>query len=657
MIGFGVTPSILTRIFWMSQALLAIKNFESAVLRVIDDNQAKDFGTCFDSLNEINDLKFCFKIGFWIQMVAVIVTGVLGIRAFTVNPQLPNEEEYDFTKQKISMKPIRSASVRQKDKEANLVNDGEEEGIHYKTTEEMGSFFTILTFNWLSPMFTTGYKRALEMNDLNYLRERDHTDRILTDFNSEWYKRYTPQYSKQHSNELNDSQNIIDSKNETSITIPTPNRSINNSSNDNSQMKESLLKSENKKMDSQSNDPKSGDKKKVSLYRTMLYSFGGPYLLAGPLKLVYDATQYSGPIFLGLFISHAEHFKDSAHARKMGYIISGLLFLTYMFGTFVLHQYFHLCFTTGMRVRSALIGACFEKALKLTSDARSHATAGELLNYITVDVRQIRNLFPYGWMLISAPFQISMAIYLLYLQIGWTVFVGMGFQLVLMTPLQAFVAKAARKIQKDLMKIRDRRIKVVNEVFCAMKIVKMYAWEISFGTKISDIREEELNKLKCYVYWMMCMTVFWGFVPTLVTLSSFVAYIGMGHELTPTKAFTAIALFNLLRFPLAMFPNVIVAIIQANVCVRRIEKFLQLNERDPFIVEFNPDLNTNERTNNNSLLLNDLSEVSSEMKEESNGSLIKLDNCEFSWDDEGHQIALSDINCEFKKRQYNNDNW
>jgi hypothetical protein len=48
----------------------------------------------------------------------------------------------------------------------------------------------------------------------------------------------------------------------------------------------------------------------------------------------------------------------------------------------------------------------------------------------------------------------------------------------------------------------------------------------------------------------------WNVVPIAVSLTSFAVYVLMGNELTAATAFTSIALFNVLRFPLAMFPQV-----------------------------------------------------------------------------------------------------
>ena len=48
-----------------------------------------------------------------------------------------------------------------------------------------------------------------------------------------------------------------------------------------------------------------------------------------------------------------------------------------------------------------------------------------------------------------------------------------------------------------------------------------------------------------------------GAVPVLVTVCVFAVYISMGNTLTAATAFTSISLFNVLRMPLIMLPQVI----------------------------------------------------------------------------------------------------
>ena len=56
---------------------------------------------------------------------------------------------------------------------------------------------------------------------------------------------------------------------------------------------------------------------------------------------------------------------------------------------------------------------------------------------------------------------------------------------------------------------------------------------------------------------------------------------GAGNELTPAKAYTSLALFTLLNFPLAFLPSVIMHVISAVVALNRIGEFLLSGEVAP----------------------------------------------------------------------------
>ena len=60
-------------------------------------------------------------------------------------------------------------------------------------------------------------------------------------------------------------------------------------------------------------------------------------------------------------------------------------------------------------------------------------------------------------------------------------------------------------------------------------------------------------------------------------------------QLTSEKAFVALSLFNILRFPLTMLPTVITNIVQASVSVKRLRTFLKKPELDPDSVDYSPE--------------------------------------------------------------------
>lgn len=71
-------------------------------------------------------------------------------------------------------------------------------------------------------------------------------------------------------------------------------------------------------------------------------SFLQPLRLLLPRLLINFVNDKSAPIWQGL-------------------LYTALLFVAACLQTLVLHQYFHICFVTGMRLKTAIIGAIYRK--------------------------------------------------------------------------------------------------------------------------------------------------------------------------------------------------------------------------------------------------------------------------------------------------------
>jgi ATP-binding cassette, subfamily C (CFTR/MRP), member 1 len=122
-----------------------------------------------------------------------------------------------------------------------------------------------------------------------------------------------------------------------------------------------------------------------------------------------------------------------------------------------------------------------------------------------------------------------------------------------------------------MMASKDSRVKIMNETLQGIRLIKFFAWEASFQGKISDIRDEELAALRSSAYLRAIMTFLWMSTPLLVSMVTFIVYTVAGYELTPEKAFTALALFNILRFPLNMLPSVISGMVEASISLKRLD--------------------------------------------------------------------------------------
>jgi len=94
-----------------------------------------------------------------------------------------------------------------------------------------------------------------------------------------------------------------------------------------------------------------------------------------------------------------------------------------------------------------------------------------------------------------------------------------------------------------------------------IRLIKFFAWEDSFLYKIGVARASELYWLTYSAYLRAGVFFFWLTTPLIVSLVTFAVYVGTGNELDAQTAFTALSLFNILRFPLNILPTTVAQVV------------------------------------------------------------------------------------------------
>ena len=118
------------------------------------------------------------------------------------------------------------------------------------------------------------------------------------------------------------------------------------------------------------------------------------------------------------------------------------------------------------------------KALTLNSLSRRITTTGETVNLMAVDAQRVMHLVETLNQLWSAPFQICVAIYFLYVTMGVAVLAGLG-TLLLLVPLNLLITRLVRKMQVTWKKRPSEKtwrekisvvIKIPKRLFLEMKV-------------------------------------------------------------------------------------------------------------------------------------------------------------------------------------------
>uniref|UniRef100_A0A8B9NHN2 Multidrug resistance-associated protein 1 n=1 Tax=Accipiter nisus TaxID=211598 RepID=A0A8B9NHN2_9AVES len=319
----------------------------------------------------------------------------------------------------------------------------------------------------------------------------------------------------------------------------------------------------------------------ASLFKVLYKTFGPYFLMSFLFKAAHDLLMFAGPEILKLLINFVN---NKAAPNWQGYFYTVLLFVCACLQTLILHQYFHICFVTGMRLKTAIVGVIYRKALVITNSARKTSTVGEIVNLMSVDAQRFMDLATYINMIWSAPLQVILALYLLWQNLGPSVLAGVAV-MILLVPINAVMAMKTKTYQVAQMKSKDNRIKLMNEILNGIKVLKLYAWELAFREKVLEIRQKELKVLKKSAYLAAMATFTWVCAPFLVALSTFAVYVTIDKNniLDAQKAFVSLALFNILRFPLNMLPMVISSIVEVRLqsLTGRLRVFLSHEELDP----------------------------------------------------------------------------
>uniref|UniRef100_A0A8C0UAT8 ATP binding cassette subfamily C member 10 n=1 Tax=Cyanistes caeruleus TaxID=156563 RepID=A0A8C0UAT8_CYACU len=314
----------------------------------------------------------------------------------------------------------------------------------------------------------------------------------------------------------------------------------------------------------------------VCLLSVLHAAFGLRFYTLGVLKLAASLLGFSGPLLLNLLVNFMESRQEPL---SHGVLYALGLFAGSFLGALLRNQFSYETKKMMLMVRAAVISAIYRKALRVSSTSLAHFTVGEIVNFMSTDTNRLVNFCLSFHELWSLPVQLAITLYLLYQQVGVAFLAGVALAL-LLVPINKIIANRIMLNNKRMLKHKDTRVKLMTEFLCGIRVIKFYAWEKHFSSRINACRAKELQKLRAVSYLDALCVYMWAALPVVVSIAIFVAYVLLGHQLTATKVFTALALVGMLILPLNSFPWVLNAILEAKVSLDRIQQFFELMDQD-----------------------------------------------------------------------------
>nr|XP_056718351.1 ATP-binding cassette sub-family C member 12-like [Euleptes europaea] len=241
-------------------------------------------------------------------------------------------------------------------------------------------------------------------------------------------------------------------------------------------------------------------------------------------------------------------------------------------------------YRTAMRLKVAASTVAFEHLLAFKT--LSHISVGEVINILANDGYRMFEAAVFCPLPVAVPVLIVACTIYSCLILGPTALTG-TFVYILFIPLQMLMAKLMSVFRRAAIVVTDRRVRIMNEILTCIKLIKMYAWEMSFAKAVRGIRNAERKILEKAGYVQSVNTSLAPIVSTLAIVMTFVLHTLLKRELTASVAFSVIAMLNVLRFSIAILPFSVKAAAEIKVSLQRLKKILVTKIPPPYVTKLN----------------------------------------------------------------------
>lgn len=343
-------------------------------------------------------------------------------------------------------------------------------------------------------------------------------------------------------------------------------------------------------------------------------------VVAGICVLLRTVSVVASPLLLYAFVSYSNLEKKDL---KYGVMLVGLLIVLKVVESLSYRQFYFFARRIGMRMRSALMVAVYQKQLKLSNLGRQRHSTGEIVNYIAVDAYRMGEFVMWFHVAWASVVQLFLAIAVISSVVGIGVVPGLV-PFVVCGLLNVPFAKLLQKFQTEFMIAQDKRLRSFSEILNNMKIIKLQSWEENFKNLVHSSRHNEFKWLSEIQFTKAYNTVLYWMSPTIVSsVIFFGCVLFKSAPLDAGTVFTVMAALRIMSEPVRFIPEALSSLIQVKVSFERINAFMLEDE----------------------LKKNDMEKSGTKDL----GHAISIQGGCFSWDAESTSLTLRDVTLEARR--------
>ncbi|XP_037312572.2 ATP-binding cassette sub-family C member 12-like isoform X2 [Pungitius pungitius] len=290
-------------------------------------------------------------------------------------------------------------------------------------------------------------------------------------------------------------------------------------------------------------------------------------------------------VFLGPAVVVREILKYTVDPEKStvlyGVGLGFALFASQLSKGFLLSLLWALNLRTAVRLKGAYSLLAFKKVISLRG--HSSKSTGEVIDVLTSDGHNLFDAAAFGSLILCTPVLLLLCGVCSCYVLGYTALAGVCVNIIVI-PLQMFIGKFIHKLAGEKALIKNRRLETMAEILKSIKLIKMYAWEDSFEEKITGFRKNEEKKLRTLIFIQTTNNSLTSITPIIATIITFIVHTSLGFKLNVADAFTIVAIFNSMRFGLALMPFSVKLKSSANVSIGRLRKIMLIQNPEPYLI-------------------------------------------------------------------------
>ncbi|KAI8900838.1 P-loop containing nucleoside triphosphate hydrolase protein [Globomyces pollinis-pini] len=284
------------------------------------------------------------------------------------------------------------------------------------------------------------------------------------------------------------------------------------------------------------------------------------------------------PNFMSMMIDFVNKKDMSVHLIQNGYTLTAIVFVAQVLVALTTALNLTINRRIDQYLQSLLSYAIYVKSFKLSAKSRAEFPEGKIMTMINNDIRQISTLFTSLSQVIIIPVTITFTLYFLFRYIGHSLWYGIG--VVLFSGLiSVLTGPIVGKFIGEFIGAQDHRLSTIRDMLMGIRMVKFRVMEDFFEKKALDARSVQIAALRKVLTALGVTQSLIGSVPTIVAVVTFSIY-SLSNPMDPAVLFPSISFFGLLTQPLHLIYNVIMAVSQGIISLRRVASILEAEELD-----------------------------------------------------------------------------